>query len=170
MDGSEFFKPESMYATMDWNFPIWYFLSVALCESRYIFAFGPSWIPFNSFSQMFIHSAFLWWTLHSHILLQNRFVSLASGCWYVFAYYYYCSFEFFSSVLTDGLSRMSEWQQVSSGPQDSSQYSDRPPQWCSLDGLGLSSDFQLFQPSFQTFEDPSNQTSYNWYHRYLHVP
>ena len=33
--------------------------------------------------------------------------------------------EFFTSVLADGFSLEFEWQQVSSGSQDSSQYSDR---------------------------------------------
>ena len=40
-----------------------------------------------------------------------------------------------------------EWQQVSSGVQDSSQYSGR--MICSLDGLGSSFEFQLFQPFYQ---------------------
>ena len=37
------------------------------------------------FSMLFIHSAFLLWSLRSHILVQNCFASLAFGCWYVFA-------------------------------------------------------------------------------------
>ena len=36
---------------------------------------------------------------------------------------------------------LSEWRQVSSGLQDSSQYFGQYEQWCSLDGLGASSDF-----------------------------
>ena len=42
----------------------------------------------------------------------------------------------------------SYWQQISTALQDSSQYSDRSQQCCSLDGLDSSSDFQLFQSSF----------------------
>ena len=47
---------------------------------------------------------------------------------------------------------MSELLQVSSGLQDSSQYSGRPQQCCSLDGLDSPSDFQLFQSPFQAFD------------------
>ena len=35
------------------------------------------------------------------------------------------SWEYFTSALFNGLSQEFEWQQVSSGPQDSSQYSGR---------------------------------------------
>ena len=49
--------------------------------------------------------------------------------------------EFYTPVLADGLSQESEWQQVSSGLQDSSQYSSQSQQCNSLDGLGLSSNF-----------------------------
>ena len=52
--------------------------------------------------------------------------------------------EFFPPALDDGLSLEFEWQQVSSSLQDSSQYSDRCKQYCSLNGLDSSSDFQLF--------------------------
>ena len=54
----DFFEPESMYAIMAWNFPIWYFLSVALSESMSIFAFSPSSSLSNSFPMLFTHSAF----------------------------------------------------------------------------------------------------------------
>ena len=40
-------------------------------------------------------------------------------------HYYFISFVFFTPVLGDGLSLESEWQQVSSGLQDTSQYSGR---------------------------------------------
>ena len=55
------------------------------------------------------------------------------------------SFEFFTSVLADGLSLEFEWQQVSSSLQDSSQYSGRSQQCCSLDGLHSSAKFQVLQ-------------------------
>ena len=54
--------------------------------------------------------------------------------------YYYL--DFFISAFADGLSLEFEWQQVSSSIQDSSQYSDRSQQCCSLDGLHSSSNFQ----------------------------
>ena len=41
---------------------------------------------------------------------------------------------------------------------------------CSLDGLDLSSNFQILQPSYQTFNDRSKCTNNNWYHRHLYVP
>ena len=53
------------------------------------------------------------------------------------------SLEFFTSALADGLSLEFEWQQVSSSLQDSSQYSGRPQQCCSLDGLHSSSNTPL---------------------------
>ena len=64
MDGSEFFKPEYMYAIMAGSFPIcfsfvFFFFTVALSDSRCIFAFGPSSSPWNSFSMLVIYSAFL---------------------------------------------------------------------------------------------------------------
>ena len=46
-----------------------------------MFTWRPSSSIRNSFSMLFIHSAFLLWSFHSHILLQNL-TSLASGCWY----------------------------------------------------------------------------------------
>ena len=57
--------------------------------------------------------------------------------------------EFFKPAFADGLSWESEWQQVSSNLQDSSQYSGWSQQYCILDELNLSSNFQLFQLPFQ---------------------
>ena len=54
------------------------------------------------------------------------------------------SLEFFTSVLADGFSLESEWQQVSSSLQDSSQYSGRLQLFSSLDGLHSSANFQVF--------------------------
>ena len=48
-----------------------------------------------------------------------------------------------TSALADGLSLEFEWQQVSSSRQDSSQYSGRPQQCCSLDDLHSTSYFQV---------------------------
>ena len=56
---------------------------------------------------------------------------------------------------------------VSSGLQDSSQYSGRSQQCCSMNGLDSFSDFQLFQPSFSSL---FKWASDNWYYRNLQVP
>ena len=53
--------------------------------------------------------------------------------------------EFFASVLADGFSPESEWQQVSSSLQDSSQDSGRSQQCCHLDSLYPSANFQVLQ-------------------------
>ena len=58
-------------------FQIGTFLSIALRESRCIFAFRPSSGPYNSFCTWFIHLACLLWSLRSHILLLNSFVLFA---------------------------------------------------------------------------------------------
>ena len=71
MDGSEFFKPISMYPLWPSVFSFGTFLSVALSESRCIFSFESSSSPCNFFSVLFIYSAFLLCFLCSHILLQN---------------------------------------------------------------------------------------------------
>ena len=46
-------------------------------------------------------------------------------------------------MVFDGLLMEFEWQQVSSSLQDSSQYSVRSKQCCSLNGLHSSSNFQV---------------------------
>ena len=83
---------------------------------------------------------------------------------------YFVLCEFFTSVLADGLSLEFEWQQVSSGLQDSSQYSGWSQQCCSLVKLDSSLDFQYFQSPFQAFGDCSKCTNYNWYHYHPPVP
>ena len=52
---------------------------------------------------------------------------------------------FFAQVLADGLSQVSEWQQVSLGLLNSSQYSGRFQLRYSLENFRSSFDFQLFQ-------------------------
>ena len=69
---------------MAWRFPILYFFSIAFSKSMCISAFGTSSSPSNSFVMLLIYSAFLLYSLSGNILVQNRSVSLASGCWYVF--------------------------------------------------------------------------------------
>ena len=65
---------------------------------------------------------------------------------------YYSLRVFFPPALVDSLSLESEWLQVSSGFQDSPQYSGRSKQNSSLDGLCSSSDFQLFHFFTKPFE------------------
>ena len=76
-------------------FPIWYFFfSVALSESRGIFAFRPYSSLCNSFSMLLIHSTFLLWSLCSHILLllplvigiSSHILYLLAG-WIFFSYF-----------------------------------------------------------------------------------
>ena len=96
--------------------------------------------------------------------------SLTHTCFCMFSvpvcltiYYYFTLCEFSPLVLTGGLSLESEWQQVSSSFQDSSQYSYLS-QWCSgLYGIDSSSDFQSLQSSFQAFGDHSKYTNNNWF-------
>ena len=64
----------------------------------------------------------------------------------------------------------SEWQQFSSGLQDSSEYSEWFQQRCSLDVFESSSDFQFPQFPFQALGHRSKRTNYNLYHGHLYVP
>ena len=57
----------------------------------------------------------------------------------------------------------SEWQQVSSGHQDSSQYSSRSWQCTSLDGFDFPTDFQFLQPFLQTLGSRTKRINYYWY-------
>ena len=86
------------------------------------------------------------WYLYLFSLSFN--VTLWSSGTAMFTYYYYYYFtplEFFTSVLADGFSLEFEWQQVSSGLQDSSRYSGRLQQCCRLDSLYSSANFQVLQ-------------------------
>ena len=40
----------------------------------------------------------------------------------------------------------------------------------SSDGLGVNSDFQLFQSTYQAFGERSERVNYNLYYYHLHVP
>ena len=53
---------------------------------------------------------------------------------------------------------------MTSGNQDSSQYSSRSQQCCSMNGLDSSTDFQRSQSPFKTFRNRSKCTTYGWYH------
>ena len=75
--------------------------------------------------------------------------------------------EFVTSALAVGFPLESEWPQVFSSSQDSSQYSGRSQQYCSLDGLHSSSYFQILISKSLYRTECAN---YNWYHRHLHIP
>ena len=77
--------------------------------------------------------------------------------------------KFFTPALADDLSLESEWQQVTSGLQDSSQYSSWPKKCWSLGDLCLSSNFQLTQALYQDFGYCSEYTNCNWYHHHFFV-
>ena len=47
--------------------------------------------------------------------------------------------------------------------QDSSQYSGRSQQWCSLDCFHSSSYFKVFESLYQSLSDSTNSTNYNWF-------
>ena len=74
--------------------------------------------------------------------------------------------EFFPPAIAGGLSLEFVWQQVSSSHRDSSQYSGRYQQCCSLDGFHASSYFQVVQFLRPSFGDCTKSTNQNWYHRY----
>ena len=59
--------------------------------------------------------------------------------------------------------------QVSSSLQDSSQYSDRSWQCCSLGSLPPSPYFQLLQSLYQSFRDCTKSTNFYWYNRHFLV-
>ena len=77
--------------------------------------------------------------------LQVRYVGSSSIAWMfiIIIIIIIYSLDFFISVLADGLLLETEWQQVSSSLQDSSQYSGRLQYCCSLDGLHLAANFQI---------------------------
>ena len=78
--------------------------------------------------------------------------------------------EFFTPALADCFSQEFEWQQVSSSLQNSSLYSSWSYWYCSLDGLFLSSYFQVFQSLYQSLRDCYKWTNHYWYYCHLHVP
>ena len=95
----------------------------------------------------------------------------------VYYYFYHITpCEFFTPVSAGGLSLKSEWQQVSSGFQDSSEYSNWSQQCYSLDGLNSFFDFLLLQFLFffvffsSLFGDCSRYSDYTWYHCHPNVP
>ena len=71
--------------------------------------------------------------------------------WEICIYHYFTSGKFFIPELAGGVSLESVWQLLSSGLQDSSEYSNQYPQYSGLDGLDSSADFLFLQSLFQTF-------------------
>ena len=69
---------------------------------------------------------------------------------------------FFTPVLADSFPLESDWQQVFSGLQDSSQYSGQSQQCCSLDGLHMSPYFQVLQTFYRSFNNYTKRPDYNW--------
>ena len=62
----------------------------------------------------------------------------------------------------------SQWQEVSGGLQDSTQYSSLSQQCISLYGLNFSSDFKFRHFLFEALGERSKCANYNWYHRHPH--
>ena len=79
--------------------------------------------------------------------------------------YYFTPWQFFTALADDFLLEC-EWQQVSSSLLDSSQYSGRSQQWCSLDSLHPSRYFQVLQSLYQSTGDCIKNFNYNWYNRH----
>ena len=73
----------------------------------------------------------------------------------------FSSCKFFILALAGGLLLETEWEQVSSGFEDSFQYSDWCQQCCSLNVFDSPTDFQLLQPSVQAYGDRSKFANYN---------
>ena len=119
-----------LFVWSNWNFlhiSQWITLSTQSCLALY------------SFCANLLHSLIMWLIVSS---LSPHSLHLLF-CYYYYYYYYYYYCEFFTPVLVDSLSLESEWQQISSGLQDSSQYSSRSHQCCSEEYLDSSSDFQF---------------------------
>ena len=77
VDGSDFLNQNPYMTSRLGMFHFGTFLSIALSESRYILALGPSLSPSNSFSMLYIHSNFLLRSLRSHILISLLLLLLA---------------------------------------------------------------------------------------------
>ena len=107
--------------------------------------------------------------LKSHRSLCVSFSRTDAGlCIYYYYYYYYYYYfipsEFFAPTLTGGFYLESEWQQVSSGLQDSFGYSGRSQQCCSRNGSNSPTNFQFLLFLLQTLGDHSECTNYSCYY------
>ena len=77
--------------------------------------------------------------------------------------------EFFSSNVSWWIPLESEWQQDSSGFQDS-YYFGRSQQCCRYDDVHSFSYFQVLHSLYQSSGDGKKCVNYNWYHHHFHIP
>ena len=99
------------------------------------------WLIVSSLSPYSLHLLFCWVL---SILALMWLVLMALWCCYLERLLLSSTpLEFFASVLANGFSLESAWQQFSSGLQDSSRDSGRSQQCCHLDSLYPSANFQL---------------------------
>ena len=81
-----------------------------------------------------------------HIEYICNLLSLIYPCFYMIVLLLFTPLEFFTSVLADGFPLESEWQQVSSSLQVSSQDYGCSQQCCRLDSLYASANFMFSKP------------------------
>ena len=127
------------------------YIFVVLSSS--FFSFDLSQMYFTSVYLKWEKPTFVWWRSGFLILTINGAPAIPDIRICHWSYFHACNLlyitlsELFTPALADGLSLGLKWQQVTSGLQDSYQYSGRPQQCSSLDGLGSTSDLQLSQSS-----------------------
>ena len=141
---------------------------------------------FHFFLYFFPGSSSLFWGFQLRLVSLSGFSALwqGPGIYSVFCFFFYFYFvllkttsgllagmisllktcELLISMLLDGLSLEFERKQVSS------QYYGWSQQYCCLDGLNSSSDFQLFQKSYLVLVDHSKSVNYNCYQSHTNVP
>ena len=84
-------------------------------------------------------------------------------------HYYFSPCGFFTSAFIDSFPLEFVLKKFFSSLQDSSQYSGRSRQCCSLDSLHPSRYFQVLQSLYQSFGDCIKSTNFNRYHRHFRV-
>ena len=92
---------------------------------------------------------------HSLHLIFDCVLSILALIWLVLVDW---CLRLFTTALADGISLESEWEQVSPGLQDSSQYASQSQQCYGLNGLDSPSDFQFRLSLFQALEECSKCT------------
>ena len=109
----------------------------------------------------------MWNTEKSEINFILSFICLSITYYYYYYYHHnhFTPFKFFPSALAGGLSVESEWQQVSTSLQDSSQYSG----WSKNAVVWMVSIHSLIS-LFQFFGYWSKCTNYYWYYHHSHAP
>ncbi len=88
---------------------------------------------------------FTFFQFYSVVNRDSKVDNFASSLFLLIIIIIFHSLELFTSVIADGFSLKSEWQQVSSSLQDSSQYFGRSQLCSSVDGLHSSPNFQVLQ-------------------------